>query len=130
MTSCPTRCDGTSSSRSPYRRAIGGTRVGRAFRFNELMGDSGIGAGLEISYRLGANSKARSQKELFAFVDGGVVQNLRSAFSKEQSRSLASAGVGTRFSLSSISISLEGAIPLRGSRHHSPRPFVSLFRTF
>ena len=78
---------------APEEFAIGGSRIGRAFDFNELTGDHGIGGMAEISYRVGPKSL-----ELFAFADGGGAFRKRPSpgFPKEQW--LASGGVGARFS--------------------------------
>ena len=37
---------------APEEFALGGSRIGRGFDFNELTGDHGIGAMLELGYRL------------------------------------------------------------------------------
>jgi hemolysin activation/secretion protein len=109
--------------------ALGGNRVGRAYRFNARTGDRGAGAGLELGYRLGKVDANRASTELFGFVDGGVAVDLKSAVAPRQSRSLGSAGVGTRFSIAGITASIEAGVPLNGS-HHSPRLFASVFRSF
>ncbi len=107
--------------------SLGGNRLGRAYRFNERTGDRGGGGGLELSYSLG-NSKGCS-KELFGFVDGGVAVDMKSATTAKRSHSLASAGVGARFSIAGVTASAELAVPSAGE-HHSPRFFWSIYRSF
>jgi hemolysin activation/secretion protein len=109
--------------------ALGGNRVGRAYRFNARTGDRGAGGGLELGYRLGKTDASRASTELFGFADGGVAVDLKSAIAPRQSRSLGSAGVGTRFSIAGITASVEAGVPLNGA-HHSPRLFASVFRSF
>lgn len=105
--------------------SLGGNRLGRAYRFNALTGDRGMGAGLELGYALGKNKGA----ELFGFVDGGKTFDLKSAIGPRQSYSLGSAGVGARFSVAGITAAVEAGAPLKGD-HHSPRLFASVFRAF
>jgi len=104
--------------------SLGGNRLGRAYRFNALTADRGAGAGLELGYRIG-----KASTELFGFVDGGVALNLKSSLGPQQSRSLGSAGLGTRFSIAGMTAAVEAGIPLKGE-HHRPRLFVSLLRAF
>jgi hemolysin activation/secretion protein len=109
--------------------SLGGTRVGRAFDFNAGTGDEGAGAGVELSYRLGKDGKTPSGLELFGFADAGVAKDLRSSLAPANTRSLASVGVGARFTLAHVTMSVETGVPLAGPRH-SPRLFVSAFRSF
>jgi hemolysin activation/secretion protein len=108
--------------------SLGGNRVGRAFAFNALTGDRGAGAGLELGYRLGNPQKAGV--ELFGFVDGGFVSEVKSTIASSNTRSLASIGPGARFTLVSTSVSVEAGLPISARRHRSPRLFVSLYRSF
>lgn len=109
--------------------SLGGNRVGRAYRFNARTGDRGAGAGLEFGYRLGKAKANKASAELLGFIDGGVTIDLKSALAPRQSRSLASAGVGMRFSLAGMTASVEAGLPLKGDSH-SPRLFASVFRAF
>jgi hemolysin activation/secretion protein len=109
--------------------SLGGNRVGRAYDFNDKTGDRGAGGGLEISYRLGQSNQNRASTELFGFVDAGVAVDMKSAIAPRKTRSVASAGVGTRFSIAGMSLSVETGVPLTGDRHH-PRLFASIFRSF
>lgn len=110
--------------------SLGGNRIGRAFEFNRRTGDRGLGGGLELSYRLEKPQKSRFGLELFSFVDGGLAAEIESATTRAQTRSLASTGVGTRFTVAGTTVSLEAAVPLTGSHNRSPRLFVSAFRAF
>jgi hemolysin activation/secretion protein len=107
--------------------SLGGSRVGRAFTFNAETGDRGAGGGVELSYRLGKGNKTLA--ELFGFADGGVATDIKSPLSPRRNHSLASAGVGTRFSLGGATLSLEAGVPVSGNRH-KPRLFASVFRSF
>ena len=85
------------------------------------------GGGVEVSYRLGKTNGAGV--ELFSFADGGVATDLESSASPKHSRSLASTGVGARFSLAGTTVALEAGVPLHGA-HSRPRLFASIFRSF
>ena len=113
---------------APEEFALGGTRIGRAFDFNEATGDHGIGGMLEISYRLDA--KTVKLFEVFAFADGG------GAFRKRPSPGLpeqwlSSAGVGTRLSAFGLLLSGEIGVPITIS-HNSRgiRAFFSATKVF
>jgi hemolysin activation/secretion protein len=107
--------------------ALGGNRVGRAFDFNARTGDRGVGAGVELSYRVG-EAKDRTGLEVFGFADGGIARDLPSPVTPGATQHLASAGAGARFSLSGTTIAVETAVPLAGARR--PRLFASVFRSF
>jgi hemolysin activation/secretion protein len=107
--------------------SLGGNRLGRAFDFNARTGDRGAGGGVEVSYRLG-KSGGPTGLELFGFADGGFARDLRSSISPEATRSLASTGLGARFTLAGNTISLEAGAPL--SARGRVRLFGSVFRSF
>ncbi len=110
--------------------SLGGSRFGRAFDFNDLTGDRGIAAGVEAAYTLSTPSRNGQQPiALFGYIDGGRV--FEAGPDASQARSLASAGVGTRFSISGISFSAEIGIPVQfdGGRR-SVRGFLSAYRAF
>jgi hemolysin activation/secretion protein len=110
--------------------SLGGNRVGRAFAFNALTGDRGAGGGIELSCRIGNSKKDSAGVEVLGFADGGITSEVKSAIASRQAKSLASVGVGARFSLARISVSVEAGVPIAGSTHHAPRLFMSLFRAF
>lgn len=121
----------TKSLLAPEEFAIGGSRIGRAFDFNELTGDHGIGGMAEISYRIGGVRQAPKSLELFAFVDGGGAFRKRSSpgFPKEQW--LASGGVGTRFSALGFLWAAEVGVPIaRSNADHGARAFFSITKAF
>lgn len=111
--------------------AVGGNRIGRAFDFNEVTGDHGAAAGIELSYRLEKLEKFVNRPEFFAFADGGVAVQAGSNSGLPKSRSLTSVGIGARFAVGGIAFSSEVGIPLhlQGERK-SARGFVSAFKTF
>jgi hemolysin activation/secretion protein len=110
--------------------SLGGSRVGRAFTFNALTGDRGAGAGVELSYRAASSERNPSGVELLGFADGGFTSEVRSAVALSRARSLASVGTGVRFTLARTMVSVEVGVPVAQSEHHSPRLFLSLFRSF
>jgi hemolysin activation/secretion protein len=110
--------------------ALGGSRFGRAFDFNELTGDHGLAAGIEGAYRPGDPKRGPQGVELFGYVDGGRVFQSRSPASSPN-RSLMSAGLGSRFSIAGIAFSAEAGVPLHfqgGSK--SLRGFFTAYRAF
>lgn len=77
--------------------ALGGSRIGRAYDFNEATGDRGLGGMVELSYRLGDTGPGLKALELFTFADGGGAFRMRSLPALPEKQWLASVGVGTRF---------------------------------
>ena len=107
--------------------ALGGNRLGRAFDFNAVTGDRGIGGGLELSYRLGDIKRGPQGIQLFAFADGGAAFEA----GNHKSRSLMSAGVGSRLSLAGIAFAMEAGIPIVSpGKNRSVRAFLSAYRAF
>ena len=116
---------------SPEEFALGGSRIGRAFSFNEQTADRGIGAGAELSYRLADSKRGIGGLDLFAFLDGGMVFEAKSPAVTDRRRSLASAGLGTRFRIAGNAFSAEAGIPLAADgKRKSVGLFFSTFRTF
>ena len=110
--------------------ALGGSRFGRAFDFNELTGDRGIAAGIEGAYRFGNLKHGPQRIELFGYVDGGRVFQAGSP-PGSQGRSLMSVGVGNRFTIAGISFSVEAGVPLKfHGKSKSMRGFFSAYRAF
>src|SRR4051812_19879664 len=112
--------------------SLGGNRIGRAFAFNALTGDRGVGAGAEVSYRLPSEKKTRAGIELFGYVDGGSAYEARSAATtSHRRRSLASVGIGSRFSVAGASFSVEAGLPVAASGFdRSAHLFFSTYRAF
>jgi hemolysin activation/secretion protein len=111
--------------------ALGGNRIGRAFDFNAVTGDRGLGGGLEVSYRLTDSKRAPANLELFGFADGGTVFEAKSDVATDRHRSLASAGVGTRFTLAGTAFSAEAGVPVAArGQGKSLRLFLSAYRAF
>ena len=110
--------------------ALGGSRFGRAFDFNELTGDRGFAAGIEGTYRLGKSRRGPQNIELFGYLDGGKVYQA-GAPAGPDSRSLMSAGVGSRFSIGGMSFSFEAGVPLHFQGRNKPvRGFFTAYRAF
>jgi hemolysin activation/secretion protein len=111
--------------------ALGGSRFGRAFDFNELTGDRGFAGAVEASYRLGDLKRGPRRIEVFGYVDGGKVFQVGSAAKAEGNRSLMSVGLGNRFTVAGTSFSVEGGVPVRFSGvGKSVRAFFSAYRAF
>lgn len=108
--------------------SLGGNRIGRAFAFNALTGDRGVGGGAEISYRLTDSKHRFANLSLFAFADGGAALQAKSS---DRNRGLASVGVGTRFSLAGVAFSAEAGLPVvAAGLDKTPRIFFSTYRAF
>lgn len=114
----------------PEEFALGGSRIGRGFDFNELTGDHGVGAMLELAYSLGDGRTSSGRPKLFAYVDGGGVFRERSSeLPKEQW--LASAGLGARFSALGMLWSGEAGVPIaRRNADRNVRVFFSATKVF
>ena len=112
--------------------SLGGNRIGRAFAFNALTGDSGVGGGAEVSYRLRSARNNRPEIDAFGFIDGGSAIEARSrGVTGNRKRALASAGVGLRFTVAGTAFSIESAIPVAAKGlDRSPRLFFSTYRAF
>lgn len=110
--------------------ALGGSRIGRAFEFNAVTGPRGIGGALELSYRLGRSKGPIGDPWLFAFVDGGKAFDAKGSAASGNRRSLASVGIGSRFSIGGSAFSIDIGRPLTGPGRHGIRAFLSAYRPF
>lgn len=123
---------------SSEQYALGGRRFGRAYEPAELVGDRALAFRMESAYLGRADIEWLAAYQLFAFYDVGKVWYVNSpASGVATSRSLASAGFGTRANVGShLSASLEIAWPLTKSvasyREHGkdPRVLASLVARF
>ena len=92
--------------------ALGGRRFGRAYEPAELVGDRALAFRIEPAYIGRAGAWLRVY-QLYGFYDGGRVSDDSASAGADRSRSLASAGFGTRLSLAgNIAATLEAAWPL------------------
>ncbi len=111
--------------------ALGGSRIGRAFDFNELTGDHGAGAMLEISYRLREPKHGPKAVEIFTFVDGGGAFRHRSSAGLPKSQWLADVGAGARFAAFGFRWSGELGVPIaRTGADRDVRAFFSVIKIF
>lgn len=103
---------------------LGGRNFGRGFDFREYSGDQGVAGSGELRFDIGGLPRPLRRAQLYTFVDGGVVRNLRNG---RGDGSLASAGAGVRLALDyKIDLSAEVGVPLTdGSRGTRPAPRVS-----
>ena len=97
---------------SPEQYALGGRRYGRAYEPAELVGDRALAFRIEPSYTARTASWARVY-QLYAFWDGGLVRDVETLPGGQDTRSLASAGFGTRIgTIGNLAATLEAAWPL------------------
>jgi hemolysin activation/secretion protein len=116
---------------APEEFALGGSRIGRAFDFNEVTGDHGVGGMLELGYRLGDTKRGPKGIEVFAFVDGGGAFRKKPSSVLPDNQWLASAGAGARFSALGFLWSGEIGVPVaRSHAHRDARAFFSVARAF
>ena len=117
--------------RAPEEVALGGSRIGRAFDFNEVTGDHGFGGMIELGYRLGDLGPGFKGVDLFAYADGGGAFRQKNVPGSPDSQWLAGAGVGARLTIAGVTLSGEVGVPLaRTDRSRSPRGFVSATKAF
>lgn len=111
--------------------ALGGSRIGRAYDFNALTGDHGIGGSVELGYRISDPPIGLKQVELYGYADGGAVYQSGNASGLPHGQGLASLGGGARFSLFGISFSAELGVPLKKmNAGRSVRGFGSIAKAF
>ncbi|MCH4892587.1 hypothetical protein GO308_05620 [Sphingomonas sp. SFZ2018-12] len=111
---------------------LGGTGFLRGYDWSERSGDQGAMGLAELRYAIDRPFGIARRAQLYAFVDGGRVTNLRSGFG---SGSLASAGGGIRADITpKFGASLEVAAPLTGRRYdtsdRTPKINFRLVRSF
>ena len=121
----------TRSLLAPEEFALGGSRIGRAYDFNSVTGDRGIGGMLELGYRVGDVGKSLKALDIFAYADAGVAARKRSSPGLRKSQGLAGMGAGTRFSVAGMFVSGEIGLPLKKvNGNGGVRAFFSLARPF
>ena len=111
--------------------ALGGNRLGRAFDFNTVTGDRGIGGGLELAYRIGDLKRGPQGIQVFGYADGGAAFQAGSPAGIRRKNSLMSAGLGSRFTFAGIGFSAEAGVPvLSKGKSNSVRAFLSAYKAF
>lgn len=116
---------------APEEFALGGSRIGRAFDFNEIAGDHGLGAIVEVGYRVGETNQFPGNLEVFTFVDGGSAFRKRSLPGLPEQEWLAGVGAGARFSALGIFWAGEVGVPLaRTNADRNLRTFFSATKIF
>lgn len=116
---------------APEEFALGGSRIGRAFDFNEITGDHGVGGMIEVNYRLPEAKRGPKRVELFAFADGGGAFRRRSTPGLTREAWLVSAGVGARMNIFGLLLSGElGKGLANGDRDRDYRAFFSATKAF
>lgn len=114
---------------------VGGTPFGSAYDSSEITGDDGLAGRIELQHNAAQLPSWLSVLQLYGFYDVGKVWNRDPGTGESPRRSLASAGVGTRFSATSwLSGSFEVAQPLTRvvdtTHNKNPRAFFSLTAQF
>jgi hemolysin activation/secretion protein len=110
--------------------ALGGSQIGRAFDFNAITGDHGLGGMVELAYRLGGNKGVVKKPELFAYADGGATFRRHPTPQLPKKEWLAGTGVGARFGLAGFVLSAEVGLPIaRSHGSRNARAFFTLART-
>lgn len=97
---------------------LGGPRIGRGFNYSEKSGDQGIAGLAELRRYFDKPVKGVSWAQIYTFVDGGYIDNLRNG---GDGGSLMSAGGGIRAGIGKIELSLELAAPIKGMRGNTDR---------
>ena len=117
---------------APEEFALGGSRIGRAFDFNDVTGDHGLGSMLEIGYRVGDVRRGPKALELLAFVDGGGAFRKHPSPGFPEKQWLASAGIGSRFSVLGLQWAGELGVPIARSNNvdRDIRAFISVAKVF
>jgi hemolysin activation/secretion protein len=111
---------------------LGGTGFLRGYDWSERSGDQGVMGVAELRYLIERPLGVVRRAQLYAFVDGGRVNNLDGGFG---SGALASAGGGIRTDVTrSFGANLEVAIPLTGPRYdtadEAPKINIKLLKSF
>lgn len=116
---------------APEEFALGGSRIGRTFDFNEVTGDHGFGAILELGYRLDRQKHLPKTLEIFTFADGGGAFRKRSSGGLPKEQWIAGAGAGARFSALGFLWSAELGVPIaRSGADRDARAFFSATKVF
>ena len=103
---------------------VGGPAFGRAYDYAERTGDQGIVGSAELRANLGRVSETLDRLQLYGFVDGGYVDNLRGGIG---GGSLLSTGTGARLGHGVLDGMIEIAFPINEDRFDTgtKRPRVS-----
>lgn len=110
--------------------ALGGSQIGRAFDFNEVTGDHGLGGMVELGYLLGGSKGPLKKPELFFYADGGGTFRKHATPAFPRKEWLAGTGVGARFGVGGFVLSGEVGLPVaRSHQGRSVRAFFSIART-
>ena len=96
---------------------LGGSGFLRGYDWSERSGDDGAMASIELRYMINHPFGVIPYAQLYAFVDGGTVTNLKGG---DGGGTLASAGGGMRAGISEkMGANVEVAVPLSGPRYDS-----------
>lgn len=96
--------------------SLGGVYSARGYDFSERSGDEGVIGLVELRHDFNDAISFLDRMQLYAFLDGGHVGNLRDGFG---SGTLLSAGGGVRASAGVVDFELESAFPITEDRFDS-----------
>lgn len=108
---------------------LGGVLFGRGYDSGELSGDNGIAGSLELRFDQKMNEDPIEGFQLYGFIDGGTIWNIREG--ADDTLSLASAGAGVRLDITrDLRAGVEVAWPLDyrsvANEDRDPRVFFVL----
>lgn len=110
---------------------VGGPSFGRAYDFSERFGDNGVLGLVELREQFDRVVPGVDRVQLYQFVDGGYVENLRGGFGDGERWS---AGAGFRAAMGKTNIGVELAFPLNAPRFatggHAPRVNLTVGQDF
>jgi hemolysin activation/secretion protein len=111
---------------------LGGGGFLRAYDWSERSGDQGAMGLVEVRYDVADPFGLLRHAQVYAFVDGGTVTNLRGGYG---GGSLASAGAGVRADVTrTLGATMEVAVPLTGARYDTgtsdPRINLGVAKSF
>ena len=115
---------------SPQELGLGGPGFGRGYDFSERFGDGGVLGAIELRHDFSKPVRHIDWAQVYGFVDGGYVYNLKDGFG---GGSLLSAGGGVRAGAGRFEIGAEAAFPISDPRFDggkSPRFNLSLGYSF
>jgi hemolysin activation/secretion protein len=111
---------------------LGGSAFVRGYDWSERSGDEGAMGLVELRYDIDNPFGLIRRAQVYAYVDGGTVSNLRGGYG---GGSLASAGAGVRADVTrTLGATMEVAVPLTGARYDTgnsdPRVNLGVAKSF
>ena len=95
---------------------FGGPGFGRGYHFSERFGDGGVMGLIELRRHFKNVTPFMQWAQLYGFVDGGYIYNLKQGFG---GGSLISSGAGLRGGIGKAEFGIEAAMPINAPRYES-----------